>query len=107
MDFGKYKYQQKKRLNKGQAHQIKMKEVRFRPKTGEHDILVKVNRARDFLLHKNKVTVTVQFRGREMAHVEEGRRVLDQVLEALEDVAKVEAPPNRHGRRINCTLGPK
>lgn len=107
MDYGKYKYQQKKRQTKGHSHQVKTKEVRFRPKTGEHDIMVKVNRAREFLTQKHKVTVTVQFRGRELAHVEEGRRVLDVVLEALQDIAKVESPPNRFGRRINCTLGPK
>jgi len=107
MDYGKFKYQQKKRQSKGHSHQVKTKEVRLRPKTGEHDIMVKVNRARDFLEHKNKVSLTVQFRGRELAHEEEGRRVLEMVLEALQDVAKVEAPPKRHGRRINCMLGPK
>ena len=107
MDYGKYKYQQKKRQHKGHAHQTKIKEIRVRPKTGEHDINVKVGRAREFLQHKDKVIVTVIFRGREMAHIEEGRRVINGVISQLEDVAKVESPPVQHGRRMNCTLAPK
>jgi translation initiation factor IF-3 len=107
MDFGKFKYQQKKRQHKSHTHQIKIKEIRVRPKTGEHDIEVKVGRAREFLTHKDKVIVTVIFRGREMAHVEEGRRVINQILAQLEDVAKVEAPPLHHGRRMVCTLAPR
>ena len=107
MDFGKFKYQQKKRQHKSTSHQIKIKEIRVRPKTGEHDIEVKVNRARDFLEHKSKVVVTVVFRGRELAHVEEGRRVIDNVISQLEDVARVEAIPVHHGRRMICTLAPK
>jgi translation initiation factor IF-3 len=107
MDYGKFKYQQKKRQHKGHAHQVKIKEIRVRPKTGEHDIEVKVNRARDFLMHKDKVIVTVIFRGRELAHIEEGRRVIDGVLAQLEDVSKVEAAPVHHGRRMICTLAPK
>ena len=107
MDFGKFKYQQKKRQHKGHAHQVKIKEIRVRPKTGDHDIQVKVSRAREFLEHKDKVIVSVVFRGRELAHIEEGRRVIDEMLEQLEDVAKVEAPPIQHGRRIVCTLAPK
>ena len=107
MDYGKYKYQQKKRQHKSHSHQTKIKEIRVRPKTGEHDITVKVNKAREFLEHKNKVTVTVIFRGREMAHIEEGRRVINHVLKQLEDMAKVESPPVQHGRRMTCTVGPK
>jgi len=107
MDYGKFKYQQKKRQHKSHAHHTKIKEIRVRPKTGEHDITVKVNRAREFLEHKNKVVVTVVFRGREMAHVEEGRRVVNGILKQLEDIAKVESPPAQHGRRMVCTLAPK
>ena len=107
MDYGKYKYQQKKRQHKGHMHQIRIKEIRVRPKTGEHDIAVKVDRAREFLTHKDKVIVTVIFRGRELAHMEEGRRVIDQVIARLEDVAKIEAPPVHHGRRMICTLAPR
>ena len=107
MDYGKFKYQQKKRQHKGHPHQVKIKEIRVRPKTGDHDLQVKVNRARDFLAHKDKVIVTVVFRGRELAHVEEGRKVIDGILIQLEDVAKVEAPPVHHGRRMICTLAPR
>ena len=107
MDYGKYKYQQKKRQHKGHAHQTKIKEIRVRPKTGDHDLTVKVNKAREFLGHKDKVTVTVIFRGREMAHVEEGRRVINGILAQLEEVSKVESPPAQHGRRLICTLAPK
>ena len=107
MDYGKFKYQQKKRQHKGHAHQTKIKEIRVRPKTGDHDIQVKVIKAREFLSHKDKVIVTVVFRGRELAHVEEGRKVIDEVLEQLADVSKVEVPPTHHGRRMICTLSPK
>jgi translation initiation factor IF-3 len=107
MDYGKFKYQQKKRQHKTHTHQTKIKEIRVRPKTGDHDLQVKVNRAREFLTHKDKVIVTVIFRGREMAHVEEGRKVIDGILTLLEDCSKVEAPPVHHGRKMICTLAPK
>lgn len=107
MDFGKFKYQQKKRQHKSHSHQVKIKEIRVRPKTGDNDIQVKVNKAREFLSHKDKVIVTVVYRGRELAHVEEGRKVIDDILQQLEDVSKVEAPPVHHGRRMICTLAPK
>ena len=89
MDFGKFKYQQKKRQHRGHSHQSKIKEIRVRPKTGEHDIEVKLNRARVFLEHKDKVIVSVIFRGREMAHIEEGSRVIRQVIQGLSDIGKV------------------
>ena len=107
MDYGKFKYQQKKRQHKGHSHQVKIKEIRVRPKTGDHDIQVKVNKAREFLANKDKVIVTVVYRGREMAHVDEGRKVIDDVLAQLADVSKVEAAPVHHGRRMICTLAPK
>jgi len=107
MDYGKYKYQQKKRQHRTHSHQVKIKEIRVRPKTGEHDIQVKVNRTREFLEHKDKVLLSVMFRGRELAHVEEGRRVLDAILQQVEDLARIESPPSQQGRRIVCTLAPK
>ena len=107
MDYGKFKYQQKKRQHKGHSHQIRIKEIRVRPKTGEHDINVKVSRAREFLTNKDKVLLSVMFRGRELAHIEEGRRVILHIIEQLGDVGKLEAPPNQQGRRIVCTMGPK
>jgi len=107
MDFGKFKYQQKKRQHKTHTHQTRIKEIRVRPKTGEHDIGVKVSRAREFLGHKDKVSVSVIFRGRELAHVEEGQRVVQQIIRSLEDVGKVESAPSQQGRRIICILAPK
>jgi translation initiation factor IF-3 len=109
MDYGKFKYQQKKRKhrNKAQVHHGRTKEIRIRPKTGQHDIDFKVNHAREFLEHKDKVSISVIFRGREMAHLEEGRRVLDHFIQQLEDVGKLEMAPSQHGRRIICILAPK
>ena len=108
MDYGKYKYLQKKRLHKTLTHhQVKVKEIRLRPRTGEHDVNVKLNRARDFLTRNHKVQITVVFRGRELAHKEEGKRMIEEILVRLADVGKVEQPPQEQGRRIVCTLGPK
>jgi len=107
MDYGKFKYEQKKRSQKGHQHTTRTKEIRLRPKTGQHDIDFKVSHAREFLEHKNKVTISVVFRGREIVHAEEGRRVLDQMVEKLADVAKIELSPSQQGRRIVCTLAPK
>ena len=107
MDYGKFKYQQKKRQGKGHAHQSKIKEIRVRPKTGEHDIQFKLNQARTFLQHKDKVIVSVIFRGRELAHLEEGRKVIDHVVADLADVGKIESPPSHQGKRIVCILTPK
>jgi translation initiation factor IF-3 len=107
MDYGKFKYQQKKRLTKGHTHQSKIKEIRVRPKTGEHDIAFKLAQGRHFLQHKDKVIVSVIFRGRELAHIEEGRKVIDHIVQELQDVGKVEQPPTHQGKRIICTISPK
>jgi translation initiation factor IF-3 len=107
MDYGKFKYEQNKKLNKSHSHQTKTKEIRLRPKTGQHDIDFKVKRAKQFLEHKDKVQVSVIFRGRELAHEDEGRKVMNTVIEALDEVAKLETPPTRNGRRIICTLAPR
>jgi translation initiation factor IF-3 len=107
MDYGKFKYDQKKKLAKQKQHQVSTKEIRVRPKTGDHDIEVKVKRAREFLQHKDKVLVNVLFRGRELAHIEEGRRVMDEVLLALEDVAKVEKSPSMEGKRMTALVAPR
>lgn len=106
MDFGKYKYEKKKKSGQN-AHHTKTKEIRLRPKTGEHDIGFKVKKAKDFLKHKDKVQVSVLFRGREMAHVEEGRKVMQDVIEELLEYGKLEAPPQQQGKRMICTIAPK
>jgi translation initiation factor IF-3 len=107
MDYGKYRYQQSRKKEKGKVHQQKLKEIRVRPKTGEHDIDVKVNQARKFLEHKDKVLVNVLFRGRELQHLEEGQRIIVGILEKLADVAKVERAPSMEGRRMTAMLAPK
>jgi translation initiation factor IF-3 len=107
MDFGKYKYQQRKKQHNGKVHHTKIKEIRLRPKTGEHDVSFKVKQAKMFLQNRDKVQISVVFRGREIVHVDEGRRVIQQVIEMLDDVGKVEIAPSQQGRRIVCTVAPR
>ncbi len=106
MDYGKFRYQQSHKKQK-KPHQQKLKEIRVRPKTGDHDIDTKVNQARKFLEHKDKVLVNVLFRGREMQHLDEGRRIIAGILEKLADVAKVEKAPSMEGKRMTAMLAPK
>jgi translation initiation factor IF-3 len=109
MDYGKFKYEQKKKLTKNnKQHQVQLKEIRLRPKTGEHDIDFKVKQARTFLEHKDKVKVNVIFRGRENAHHDRGQEILKEIITALEDVAKIEkAPGMESGRSMSMVLAPK
>ena len=107
LDYGKFRYQQSRKKNTAKVHQQKLKEIRVRPKTGVHDVDTKINQARKFLEHKDKVLVNVLFRGRELQHIEEGRRIIDGILEKLIDVAKVEKPPSMEGKRMTAMLAPK
>jgi translation initiation factor IF-3 len=107
MDYGKYKYQQRKKHHNGKVHHTKIKEIRLRPKTGDHDIGFKVKQAKTFLNSRDKVQISVVFRGREIVHVGEGKRVIEQVINQLEDVGKIETPPQQQGRRIVCTVAPR
>jgi len=107
MDYGKFKYQQNKKQHRGHSHQTKLKEIRLRPKTGDHDIEFKVKKAKDFLKHNDKVQVSVIFRGREIVHVEEGHKVMENVIQELQDVGKLETAPLQQGRRITCTIAPR
>lgn len=108
MDYGKYKYDKgKKKQSSSSSHQTKLKEIRLRPKTGEHDIQFKLKQAVSFLKHKDKVQVSVIFRGREMAHVEEGMKVMTGVLEELLQYGKLESNPQQLGKRMQCTVAPK
>lgn len=106
MDYGKFKYDKNKKKNTGQSH-TKTKEIRLRPKTGEEDIRTKVRQAEKFLANKDKVQVSVLFRGREMAHIEEGRKVMQMVIETLSEIGKVETSPQQHGRRMICMIAPR
>jgi len=107
LDYGKLRYEQSRKGGKNKVHQQKLKEIRVRPKTGDHDVDTKVNQARKFLEHNDKVLVNVLFRGRELQHVEEGKRIIDQMLEKLTDVAKVERSASMEGRRMTALLAPK
>jgi translation initiation factor IF-3 len=107
MDYGKFRYQQSRKGTKTKTHQQKLKEIRVRPKTGDHDIETKINQARKFLEHKDKVQLNVLFRGRELQHIEEGQRIILHMMEKLTDIAKVEQAPRMEGKRMVCMLAPK
>ena len=107
MDFGKFKYEQTRKAKNSKTHQTQIKEIRVRPKCGQADLDVKLRHAREFLSEKDKVQLTLQFRGREMAHVDVGLEVIRTMVDSLQDVAKVERPPSRDGRRIIAVLAPK
>jgi len=107
LDYGKMRFKNSQKGNKAaKVRKQKLKEIRVRPKTGDHDIDTKIAHARKFLEHNDKVQVTVIFRGREMQHQEEGRRVLDAVLAGLAGVGKVERPPAMDGKRMTVLLMP-
>jgi translation initiation factor IF-3 len=109
LDYGKFKYEQKKKTAKNQkSHQVQLKEIRVRPKTGDHDIQFKTKQARGFLEEKDKVKLSVVFRGRENAHHERGREILAAIIASLEDVSKVEKHPQMEGgRSMMAILTPK
>jgi len=109
MDYGKYKFEQAKaaRAAKKKQHVIHLKEVKFRPGIDDHDFDFKTRNARGFLEEGNKVKVTMMFRGRQVAHAELGRAVLDRVADALKDVGKIEALPKLEGRNMTMVIAPK
>jgi translation initiation factor IF-3 len=107
MDYGKFKYDQKKRTRAARRTAGQVKEVRLRPLTGAHDLETKVERAKGFLEEGYKVLVTVVFRGREITRQEIGQEQMDRMAKALEDVAKVERPPRLEGTRMSMVLSPK
>ena len=109
LDYGKYLYQQKRKMHDARKRQtrIHVKEVKFRPKTEEHDYLFKKKHIERFLADGDKVKATIMFRGREMAHPEFGRRILERIQEELAEVVIVEAPPRIEGRFMSMMLGAK
>lgn len=104
IDYGKFKYEQKKRQQEHHHHAPQIKELRLRPKTEEHDLLVRAKQARGFIERGDRVIVNVFFRGREMAHSELGMAVLQRFVSELQDIAKPERPPAMEGRRIGVVL---
>ena len=108
MDYGRYKYELKKKASsaKKSQHQIQVKEVKLRPRIADHDLEFKMGNARRFLFDGNKVKCTVMFRGREMQHQHLGHELLVRVTQVLAEVANVESRPQREGRTLFLTLAP-
>jgi translation initiation factor IF-3 len=109
MDYGKYRYEESKKEHERKKKQatVVLKEVKLRPKTEEHDLDYKVKNVKRFLSETCKVKVTVMFRGREITHPEQARKLLNKLIEMVEDVAIVEQPPKFEGRNVTMVLGPK
>ena len=109
MDYGKFKFEQAKaaRAAKKKQHVIHLKEVKYRPGIDDHDFEFKTRHAREFLTDGNKVKVTMMVRGRQMAHTELGRDVLDRVAAELKDIGKIEQDPKLEGRNMTMVLAPK
>ncbi len=107
LDYGRFKYEQKKKQTKSKSASSVLKELRVRPKIDSHDLEIKIRKAKEFLDAGHKVQVTCLFRGREMAYQNLGRDVLMKVVEALEEIARVERDPRMEGRRMNILLGKK
>ena len=109
MDFGKYKYElsKKTKASKKKQHFHQLKEIRFRPKTEEHDYQFKLKHIKEFLQEGNKVKVAVEFRGREMTHLEFGRKILERLQEDLKKAGAIEQAAKMEGRSLSFTLTPK
>jgi translation initiation factor IF-3 len=110
MDYGKWLYEQKRKLREGkkksQQHAGSLKEIRLRPETDKHDIEIKLNHAKEFLEKGHKVQFTIFFRGRQMLHQEKGSEILEFIAEQTQDVAKVESQTRMTNRRMMMTLVP-
>jgi translation initiation factor IF-3 len=108
IDYGKLRYQQtkKEKESKKSQHQVKVKEVKLKPNTDEHDVGVKLKHAREFIIKGNKVRITCVFRGREMMHPEFGQKIVNRMCEELSDVATPESPPKMLGRSLSVVLAP-
>jgi translation initiation factor IF-3 len=108
MDYGKFKYDEKKKQNEAKKKQVvvQLKEVKLRPRTEEHDYDVKIRKIREFLEEANKARVTVMFRGREITHRELGQAVLQKVIEDTREVAIIESAPRMEGRQLFMILAP-
>ena len=109
LNFGKYRYdkERQEKLNKKKQHVVTVKEIRLRPNTDKHDLIIKINRAQQFLLKGDKLKVTVMFRGREFTRKEVGYDLLTQIKEVLQDISVVDKEPNLQGKRLSLILSPK
>ena len=105
MDYGKFKYEQRKKTHSGKkVHHAKLKEVRLRPKTEQHDYEVKLRHAKEFLAKGDKVQICLMFRGREMVHKDRGEALLQRFINDLQDLAKVERSGPYEGKRMTVLL---
>jgi translation initiation factor IF-3 len=109
MDYGKFKYEESKKAKraKQKQHQQRVKTVKFRPKTEEHDYAFKKKHIVEFLEEGSKVKVVVMFRGREMAYVQLGQRIVERLLEDLQDVAMLDDDPKLEGRNLTLMVSPR
>ena len=109
MDFGKFKYEQKKMLNEQKKKQtiVEIKEVKVRPKTDDHDVETKIRHIRRFLEEGNKAKITVRFRGREITHPEKGEEVLREIITELEGTIVIEQKPALEGKTMTMLIAPK
>ncbi|NVN92469.1 MAG: translation initiation factor IF-3 [Desulfuromonadales bacterium] len=109
MDYGKFKYQQSKKLQEARKKQVhvEVKEIKLRPKTDDHDLMFKVKHVRRFLEEGNKAKVTLVFRGREITHMDIGRAVIQRFAAELEDIAVIESQPRVDGRNMYMIVAPK
>lgn len=108
IDYGKFRYQQtkKEKEQKKTQHQIKVKEIKIKPNTSEHDLTTKIKHAREFIAKGNKVKLTCVFRGREMAHPEFGEKVVSRICDDLADIATPESSAKLFGRSLTVVLSP-
>jgi translation initiation factor IF-3 len=108
LDYSKYKYEQAQKVKQAKKHQqqINVREIKFRPKIAAHDYATKKGHVERFLKHKDKVKITIMFRGREVTHPERGVMILDRLAEELAELATVEQRPNLDGRNMTMVLGP-
>lgn len=108
IDYGKFRYQlvKKEKENKKAQHQVKVKEIKLKPNTDEHDVQTKLKHAREFLMKGNKVRITCVFRGREMLHTEFGTRVVQKMCETLNEVGTPESSPRLLGKALSVVIAP-
>jgi len=109
MDYGKFRYQQSKKVQVSKKSQtvIQVKEIRLRPKTEEHDLAVKMKHVRKFLDQHNKVKITMMFRGREIAYTDIGRKIMEDIVNTLAEGAVIDQHPKLEGRNMIMILSPK
>ncbi len=107
MDFGKYKYELKKQAGAKKQKSQSLKEVKFRPNIGEHDLDVKINHIREFLEDGDKAKIRIFFRGREITHYEIGKTLADKIVERLSDIGAIDSPPKLEGKNLITVISPK